>query len=509
MEPLEDLKLLQNTLASQPDFETHYYQDANFLRVTKYCSSKGLRYLPNFHLVFSALDNGNLCMRVLTFHGRTLSTIFFKLTDAQVPQKVTEALEDIRDNAKVCKGVERHKNLPQDCIVEYFNDNLTARSVNCAFLILENEECCEECQRIVGIKQEVDIDRIEALPDCKKRLGKEEVADLLLIDSLKNEEVAMEEQTYEEYNGDDDWHPYNDYEPAEIIPIKRKRGRPPKDPSLKVQKVPKQRGRPRLVYPPHESHLARKPILKKEETNDQQTSNKFSCQICLKVYKSENALNHHLLSHEKYFDTNGNIDCPLCKKSVERLSLTNHFATEHSSPEQSLTCCLACLEVIPHTNQGEQLRQHIFQCHQQKHVCEICGKVFNYIKNLECHVKTKHFPDSKEFFCDRCGKGFCHEIALHKHVQVACAMEEWKCELCSKIFGCRKKLRFHLMVHCEDKPYACKLCAYRSYKADNLSLHVKKTHHLKGVRGDFLTLADTLKTQTEFIEKYIAKARIK
>ena len=92
---MEDLKLLQNTLASQPDFETHYYQDANFLRVTKYCSSKGLRYLPNFHLVFSALDNGNLCMRVLTFHGRTLSTIFFKLTDAQVPQKVTEALEDI------------------------------------------------------------------------------------------------------------------------------------------------------------------------------------------------------------------------------------------------------------------------------------------------------------------------------------------------------------------------------------------------------------------------------
>ena len=447
-------------------------------------------------------------MRILTYHGRTLSTIFFKLTDSQIPQKVSEALHDIKDNAKVCQGIDRHKNAADDCIVEYFNDSLVARSVNCAFLITSTqEECCEECQRLVGIKQEVDIDRIETVPEEKKL--KQETADLLLIDSLKNEET-VEEHTYEEYNNDGDWQPYDDYdyEPAEIIPIKRKRGRPPKDPALKVHKEPKKRGRPRLVYPPNERHLAKKPTVKREEKSEDNQSKKFTCQICLKVYKTENAVNHHFLSHEKFFDTDGDIDCPVCKKSVEKLSLTNHFAEEHSNQEQSLTCCLACLEVIPH-HQGEQLRQHIFQCHQQKHVCEICGKVFNYIKNLECHVKTKHFPDSKEFFCDRCGKGFGHEIALHKHVQVACAMEEWKCELCSKIFGCRKKLRFHLMVHCEDKPYACKLCAYRSYKADNLCLHVKKTHHLKGVRADFLTLTDILKTQTEFIEKYIAKARIK
>ena len=139
----------------------------------------------------------------------------------------------------------------------------------------------------------------------------------------------------------------------------------------------------------------------------------------------------------------------------------SYVSGQHSTTEQSLTCCVACLEVIPHQN-GDQLRQHQLK-HHQRHICEICGKNFGYIKNLECHVKTKHFPESKEFFCDRCGKGFGHEMALHKHVQVACAMEEWKCELCAKIFGCRKKLRFHLMVHCEEKPYACRLCAYRYF----------------------------------------------
>ena len=65
------------------------------------------------------------------------------------------------------------------------------------------------------------------------------------------------------------------------------------------------------------------------------------------------------------------------------------------------------------------------------------------------------------------------------------------------------------MVHCEEKPYACKLCVYKSYKADNLALHVKKSHNLAGVRADFKTIDDVLKSQTEFVERYLAKARIK
>jgi len=223
---------------------------------------------------------------------------------------------------------------------------------------------------------------------------------------------------------------------------------------------------------------------------------------------SDSALTQHSKTHEKYFDTSGTIDCPLCKVNLEKLKLTEHFQQQHSTEEESLTCCLACLEVIPHKN-GDKLQQHIFHHHQHKNVCEICGKNFEKVKKLECHIKTKHFPDSKDVFCDRCGKGFGHEIALKQHLKVACAMEEWVCKFCSKTFVCRKKLRMHLMVHCEEKPYACKICAYRSYKADNLSLHVKKTHHLEGKVADFFTMSDSLKRQTEFIEACLVKARIK
>ena len=454
-----DLKVLQNLITeTKEDLKTEL--DTKFLKVTKYRNA-GLRYLPNFHLIFSALDNGNLCMRFITYHGRTLSTIFFKLNDAQVPNKITEALEDISVNAQVCKGLDRDKCTTEDCLVEYFNDSVIARSFKCAFLIKSDTEQCDECQRLIGVKKEVDLDHIDSVPALLRKKPKIEPENLLLIESLKDEEPEAE-QTLEEFENevDADWHPYDeDYEYEEQP--KKKRGRPRKEPSLTIQRIPKKRGRPRLVYPPNEIPAVVKKVVKKENKIQNGGNKSFHCKICLKVYKSDSALTQHLQNHEKYLNisTSGTIQCPLCKTAIEKMDLTSHFEQIHSTKEQSLTCCIACLEVIPHKN-GDQLRQHMSN-HHQRHMCEICGKNFGYIKNLECHVKTKHFPESKDFFCDRCGKGFGHEIALHKHVQVACAMEEWKCELCTKIFGCRKKLRFHLMVHCEEKPYACRLCAYR------------------------------------------------
>ena len=232
------------------------------------------------------------------------------------------------------------------------------------------------------------------------------------------------------------------------------------------------------------------------------------CKICLQSYKTESAIGQHFRKHLKHFDIKGDVECPLCKICVKKLDLTEHFDQVHSSKEEPLTCCLGCLKVMSHKN-GDSLQMHIIKEHQQTtNICEICGKVFAYQKSLECHRRTQH-SDIKEYFCDRCGKGFGHELALQKHVYVACAMEEWKCEICAKVFGCRKKLRMHLMVHCEEKPYACKLCGYRSYKADNLSVHVKKSHHLKGVKADFFTLEDVLQRQTKFLDKYLAGARIK
>ena len=203
------------------------------------------------------------------------------------------------------------------------------------------------------------------------------------------------------------------------------------------------------------------PKIKKPKKPISDRIGRVKCKICLREYISENSLNEHFATHEDNFSIEGNVDCPMCKEPIQKLDVTEHFDRIHSSKEKALTCCMVCLEMMPHKN-GDALRLHMHTNHTQKNknICETCGKSFSHVVNLECHVKTQH-SDIKDYFCDRCGKGFGHRKALREHVRVSCADEEWKCNICAKMFHHKVRLSRHLCVHCEEKPYACKLCAYR------------------------------------------------
>ena len=436
---------------------------SDFLRVSK-VSFENLRYLSNFHVILTQSD-GFFCLRLITFHGKVLEMFNFDLENGELPEKVILVLKNLETRMKLCQGVQIEL-ADQNCLIECLSDSVIARSSNCKFVIFQDLQC-EECQKLVTkVKSEHTI--------------KDEVQDFFQEELIVPKLDHIEINEFEHYE-------YFD------LPVKKKRGRPVKED--KFLATPKKRGRPRLVLPQNET---RPEPLKKVQP---QESDLLKCVICLKPYKTEAAITNHLKSHEKYFDMKGSVDCPECKVSVEKSDLTCHFERIHSPK----TSCSACLEIFKNSN---ELRLHIQTFHTDKFVCEICGKGFSLQKTLECHMSSIH-SDIKCFFCDRCGKGFGHELSLQKHVQVACAMEEWKCEICKKIFSNRTRLRLHLMVHCEEKPYACRHCGYKSYKADNLSLHVKKTHQMRGVRADFITVPDILKIQTEFCEKYLNNARIK
>ena len=47
---------------------------------------------------------------------------------------------------------------------------------------------------------------------------------------------------------------------------------------------------------------------------------------------------------------------------------------------------------------------------------------------------------------------------------------------------------------------------FRSYKAENMLIHARKMHQLKGCKEDFFTNEDILKEQVDFINKHLAEA---
>ena len=81
--------------------------------------------------------------------------------------------------------------------------------------------------------------------------------------------------------------------------------------------------------------------LKKTKPNEENEA--ICCKICLQSYKTESAIGQHFRKHLKHFDIKGDVECPMCKLSIKKLDLTEHFDTTHSSKEKPLTCCIGKL----------------------------------------------------------------------------------------------------------------------------------------------------------------------
>ena len=100
------------------------------------------------------------------------------------------------------------------------------------------------------------------------------------------------------------------------------------------------------------------------------------------------------------------------------------------------------------------------KCHEDfKLFCGVCGKGFNYKKDLELHLSV-HSEELK-VFCPDCGKGFasdcslaCH-VALHQNLQFSCSE-------CSYVCNTKEKLQCHWHGH--HGPEFTTLCGDFTYK---------------------------------------------
>lgn len=189
---LEELQWIEETIRREyPDLECKFCNEEKFVRVTK-STGAGLRFLPNFYLIFNSINNGSFCLRLLTYNGRTLDTVMFKCPEEVLPEKVTFQLSRINQLMRLCQGIAKDSLTGQDCLIDYLNDALTARSFKCKFILPQECEInsCEECQKLIAIKKEVELIRnnencTDSLQEIKANLKKEEDyksnASLLLI----------------------------------------------------------------------------------------------------------------------------------------------------------------------------------------------------------------------------------------------------------------------------------------------------------------------------------------
>ncbi|XP_066555641.1 PR domain zinc finger protein 15 isoform X2 [Amia ocellicauda] len=111
------------------------------------------------------------------------------------------------------------------------------------------------------------------------------------------------------------------------------------------------------------------------------------------------------------------------------------------------------------------------------HPCEICGRIFNSIGNLERH-KIIH-TGVKSHSCDQCGKSFARKDMLKEHLRVHDNIRDYLCAECGKGMKTKHALRHHMKLHKGIKEYECKECSRKFAQKVNMLKHYKRHTGIK------------------------------
>lgn len=108
-----------------------------------------------------------------------------------------------------------------------------------------------------------------------------------------------------------------------------------------------------------------------------------------------------------------------------------------------------------------------------KMVCQVCGKLFKTVSNLNCHMRVH--SDARNYACEQCPKTYKYSTQLKNHLRKHTGQKPFLCgiEKCGKSFAQHGQLRKHLRTHTGDRPYECSVCSKRFSRGTHLRSHQK------------------------------------
>ncbi|XP_070606561.1 PR domain zinc finger protein 15 isoform X2 [Erythrolamprus reginae] len=239
---------------------------------------------------------------------------------------------------------------------------------------------------------------------------------------------------------------------------------------------------------------------------------KYTCEICGRKFFRVDVLRDHIHVHFKDIaimddhqreefigkigisseenddNSDGSVDSEPHKYSCKRCQLTfgrgkeylKHIMEVHKEKGYGCSICNRrfALKATYHAHMVIHL-ENLPDPNVQKyiHPCEICGRIFNSIGNLERH-KLIH-TGVKSHACEQCGKSFARKDMLKEHMRVHDNIREYLCAECGKGMKTKHALRHHMKLHKGIKEYECMECHRKFAQKVNMLKHYKRHTGIK------------------------------
>ncbi|XP_069492133.1 PR domain zinc finger protein 15 isoform X2 [Ambystoma mexicanum] len=239
---------------------------------------------------------------------------------------------------------------------------------------------------------------------------------------------------------------------------------------------------------------------------------KYTCEICGRKFFRVDVLRDHIHLHFKDIalmddqqrddflgkigissdendeNSDGDAEVELHKYSCKRCQLSfargkkylRHIMDIHKEKGYECTTCHRrfALKATFHAHMVIH-RENLPDPNVQKyiHPCEICGRIFNSIGNLDRH-KLIH-TGVKSHICNVCGKSFARKDMLKEHMRVHDDIREYLCAECGKGMKTKHALRHHMKLHKGIKEYECRECNRKFAQKVNMLKHYKRHTGIK------------------------------
>lgn len=177
--------------------------------------------------------------------------------------------------------------------------------------------------------------------------------------------------------------------------------------------------------------------------------------------------------------------CGECGKELGNMSsLRRHMKTHLPG----LIRCSGCNQYFA---SDEEKQQHMTLKHSNN-ICNICGKTYKRVSDLNIHQKSHHESTVAKFKCpfDGCNKTFSKQTFYEDHLNSHTGEEPYQCESCGTRFKSRYERNSHFKLCIGLQKIECEICQQTFTHRASLYNHKAAKHSDKKL-GDLELLTKT------------------